>query len=123
MVTTSGVRIDVKLNEGMKYMYTEQRLHTHEARGELGVRADLAVHLDKLLGADLNHLPLCQRVFQSVPENDHQREGLATLQVHATRGINHEKYSTGFDTNNAPCGGLRRPWGPRCRPTCPTSSA
>ena len=51
----------------------------HEASGEVGVGADLAVDLDETLHHDVGDLTAGERVFQTVAEEEHEREALTEL--------------------------------------------
>ena len=65
--------------ERANLLQTPAPARTHEARGEPLVCAGLAVDLDELLHADHRHLATRQGVFEAVPQNDDQRQGLTTL--------------------------------------------
>ena len=51
----------------------------HEASGVVGVSADLAVDLDKLLHGDHDDLTAVERVLQAVAQDDNDRDALTEL--------------------------------------------
>lgn len=59
---------------------------THEAGGEVELRADLAVHLHELLHDDHQRLLARERILEPVAQDDRQRQALALL-VGARRGL------------------------------------